>query len=182
MSDKGLIERAQGGDSNAFEALLETHYETIYTFAYRWCGRQDDAEDITQIVCVKLARAIAQFRFESSFTSWLYRLVINAAKDWQKAQARHASSSDSTTELHDIPATPSAPENAVFLQQLMTRMNTLPDGFKETMLLVHAEGMNHREAAAILDIKESTISWRIHEARKQLKAMFTPEESKLGEV
>ena len=182
MNEPSLIKRAQAGDASAFEAVLEANYDTIYTFAYRWCGSQEDAEDITQIVCVKLARAIAQFRFESSFSTWLYRLVINAAKDWQKAQARHTSTSRSETDLQDLPAGSSAPENTIFLQQLISRMNTLPEGFKETMLLVHAEGMNHREAAAILNIKESTISWRIHEARKQLKAMFTLEESRLGEI
>ncbi|MDA0240990.1 MAG: RNA polymerase sigma factor [Proteobacteria bacterium] len=84
--ETALIKRAQGGDKGAFERLLQTHYDVMYRTAYKWCGNKMDAEDITQTACIKLARSIDGFRFESAFLTWLYRLVINTAKDWAKAR------------------------------------------------------------------------------------------------
>lgn len=161
---------AQTGDSSAFEALLGDCYDNIYRFAYRWCGNSTDAEDITQLACIKLAQSIRQFRFESAFSSWLYRLVINCAKDWYKSQNRHQHQN-----IEDWIEPESAPdqsaENGIYLQQILRLLDQLADGFKETALLVHGEGLTHAEAAEILQLKESTVSWRLHEIRKQLQLL-----------
>lgn len=180
MDESDLIRRAQAGNADAFESLLETRYDTLYKFAFKWCGNKSDAEDVAQLACIKLAGSISQFRFESQFSSWLYRLVINCAKDWQKSQARHQgkniddihqSGDEEEQERHENLATTSPAENRIYLQQILQLLNTMADGFKETALLVHAEGLNHAEAAEILGVKESTISWRLHEMRKQLQAL-----------
>lgn len=164
-----MIRQAQAGNAAAFERLLDHHYDLIYRFAYKWCGNAAAAEDVAQLVCIKLANSLAQFRFESAFTSWLYRIVINCAKDWQKAENRHAHQSDDEAELDTQPsANVSNAEQHIYLSQLLSRINHMGEGFRETALLVHSEGFNHREAAEILGVKESTISWRIHEIRKRL--------------
>ncbi|WGO97733.1 RNA polymerase sigma factor [Saccharophagus degradans] len=164
-----MIRQAQAGNAAAFESLLDHHYDLIYRFAYKWCGNAAAAEDVAQLVCIKLAKSLAQFRFESAFTSWLYRIVINCAKDWQKAEQRHTHAAD---EHADVEAEPSAnapnAEHHIYLSQLLSRIDHMGEGFRETALLVHSEGFNHREAADILGVKESTISWRIHEIRKRL--------------
>ena len=87
--DKELIKRAQAGDTAAFEALVNNYYGIMFKMAFKWCGDRTAAEDITQEACMKLARGIDSFRHDSAFTSWLYRLVINTAKDWFKSQNRH---------------------------------------------------------------------------------------------
>lgn len=163
-----LITAAQNGDATAFESLLGHYYDLIFRFAFRWSGNRSDAEDITQNACMKLARNINQFRFESAFSSWLYRLVINCAKDWYKSQGRHRSES-----LDSLPENTceDAVEISIYLRQVLIQLDTLADGFKETALLVHAEGLSHAQAAVILDIKESTVSWRLHEIRKYLQAI-----------
>lgn len=180
MDESDLIRRAQAGNADAFESLLETRYDTLYKFAFKWCGNKSDAEDVAQLACIKLAGSISQFRFESQFSSWLYRLVINCAKDWQKSQARHQgkniddihqAADEEEQERHENLATTSPAENRIYLQQILQLLNTMADGFKETALLVHAEGLNHAEAAEVLGVKESTISWRLHEMRKQLQAL-----------
>jgi RNA polymerase sigma factor (sigma-70 family) len=167
--DEALIRGAQAGDAAAFEQLLEHHYDTLYRFAYKWCGNRADAEDITQQACLKLGRALASFRFESAFSSWLYRVVVNCAKDWARSQGRHAGgqSLEVTAELVSASATV---EHQVYLWQLLQQLEDLPDGIRETLLLVHAEGLSHAEAAIVLEIKESTVSWRLHEFRKQYRA------------
>ena len=165
-----LIRTAQGGDGQAFAQLLADDYDTIYRFAYRWCGNKADAEDITQLACIKLAQTISQFRFEAAFSSWLYRLVINCAKDWHKSQNRHQH--DNIEEWIEPELAPDRrAENSIYLQQLLRLLDHMAEGFKETALLVHGEGLNHAEAAAILQVKESTVSWRLHEIRKQLQLL-----------
>lgn len=169
--DEALIRRAQAGDAAAFEQLLERHYDTLYRFAYKWCGNRADAEDITQQACMKLARALASFRFESAFSSWLYRVVVNCAKDWARSQGRHTGA-ESIEVSPELVSTDVAVEHQVYLWQLLQQLEGLPDGIRETLLLVHAEGLSHAEAAVILEVKESTVSWRLHEFRKQYRATY----------
>ncbi len=161
-----LIKQAQNGDKGAFETLLRSHYDVMYRTAYRWCGNRPDAEDITQNACIKLARSIDTFRFQSAFLSWLYRLVINTAKDW--AKARPLQSVDRTIEA-DRGAAPVA-EERVYAGQVMAYVRTMPEREQVALFLVFSEGMTHREAATVMECKESTVSWYIHEARKKLKS------------
>ena len=170
-NDEQLIKQAQAGNAQAFEDLLESHYDTMHRFAFKWCGNREDAEDIAQQGCVKLARNLGQYRFESSFSTWLYRLVINCAKDWQKTQGRHRCSADEHDQFEDLPYD-DKPDKSVLVRQLLSALENFSDGMKETVLLVHAEGLTHGEAAAILGIKESTVSWRLHEIRKKFQSRF----------
>lgn len=166
MQDEALIRRAQQGDARAFEQLLEDHYDTLFRFAYKWCGNREDAEDVTQQACIKLARSLDQFRFESAFTSWLYRVVINCARDWGRSQARHPESLEDSGDHPQLASHDAALETQVYTWQLLRQLEDLSDGLKETLLLVHGEGLTHKEAAKVLDVKESTVSWRLHEIRK----------------
>jgi len=160
-----LIRRAQGGNAGSFAELVDLHYDTIHRIAWKWSGHRADAEDIAQQSCIKLAQNLAQFRFQAAFTSWLYRLVINCAQDWQRTQRRHAH-----RQLpEDEPAFDSArAEDAIELAQLLMQLDELGQGMRETALLVHAEGLSHAEAGGVLGVSESTISWRIHTMRKHM--------------
>ena len=163
--DETLIRRAQGGDATSFAELLDLHYDTIYRFAWKWCGHAANAEDIAQQACLKLASSLVQYRFQAAFTSWLYRLVISCAQDWQRSQQRH--------EHDDLPddepmADSSGTEDGIYLLQVLAQLAALGEGMKETALLVHAEGMSHAEAGAVLGVSESTISWRVHTIRKHM--------------
>ena len=166
MIEDGLIQACQRGDSGAFAKLLDLIYGMIFRFAMRWAGTAADAEDITQNVCVKLARVIQQFRFESAFTTWLYRLVVNCAHDWQRKEGRHQHS-DSEALISERTTTDMV-EASPELERVLSLVEKMGKDFKETLILVYAEGFSHAEAADILSVKESTISWRLHEIRKQL--------------
>ena len=165
MDEPDLIRRAQAGDSSAFGELLDLRYDTIFRFAWKWCRHRANAEDIAQLACIKLASSLAQYRFQAAFSSWLYRLVISCAQDWQRSQKRHE---------HDdlADAEPAAEEtrteDQIYLLQLMAELEEIGEGMKETALLVHAEGLSHAEAGAVLGVSESTISWRIHTIRRHM--------------
>lgn len=171
-NDKELIKRAQGGDAQAFEALANAYYETMFRMAYKFCGNRQDAEDVTQEACMKLARNIGSFRHDSAFTSWLYRLTINTAKDWYKSNNRHPKSDEGLE-------TAQAGENneqQLYAKQVIAALHDLPEGERDAVILVLSEGLSHKEAGKILGCKESTVSWRIHEARKKLGALFGKEQ------
>jgi RNA polymerase sigma factor (sigma-70 family) len=169
--EKALIERAQQGDRGAFETLLGAYYEVIFRIAFRWCGNRADAEDVTQNACVKLARSIDSFRFQSAFLTWLHSLVINVAKDWSKARSRAPAN---LTEA-DEPVRQADGEDRVYANQVMDHVRALPEREKEAVLLVFVEGLTHGETAAVMNCKESTVSWYIHEARKKLQSLLLPE-------
>lgn len=173
--DRTLIERAQGGDRAAFEALLHAHYDIIYRIAYRWCGNQADAQDITQTACIKLARALESFRFQSAFVTWLYPLVINTAKDWTKAGRRHRTDDLAET---DRPVAPVA-EAQVYARQLLEQVQALPAREREAIFLVFSEGLSHGEAARVMACRESTVSGYIHQARKRLQT-FRDKDTRYG--
>ncbi len=168
-----LINRASRGDADAFEALVNTYYEVMFKMAYKWCGNRRDAEDITQEACMKLARGIGSYKGGSKFTSWLYVLVINSAKDWYKSQNRHP---EGTELLESIVADSDNAEERLYTRQVLDEVNKLPETEKESLLLVMGQGLSHKEAADLSGVKESTISWRIHEARKKLESIFGKEE------
>ncbi len=162
------INRAQRGDREAFSRLVEEHYASMYRFAFKYAGNREDAEDITQQACIKLARVLGQFRFEAAFTTWLYRLVVNCALDWQRSRKPAANEEVSELETDD------SPDSALLLRQVLEQVETMGEGYREALVLVLGEGLSHAEAAAILAVKESTISWRLHEIRKRLKTMYQP--------
>lgn len=170
MSDDELIRRCQNGDRESFDVLIRQHYDIIYRIAYKWCGDQHNAQDIAQQACIKLARSIGQFRFDSSFKSWLYRLVINCAKDFYKSP--HQANSTKTQELDAEPAISAHMEQNQYARQILEHINHLPTDLKDALVLVFGGGLNHKQAASELNIKESTVSWRVHEARKLLKQTF----------
>jgi len=164
MDDLALIRRAQAGDQTAFGDLLDLYYDTIFRFAWKWCRHRTNAEDIAQLACIKLANSLAQFRFQAAFTSWLYRLVISCAQDWQRSQQRHDHEELADTETH----TDSRAEDQIYAAQLLAELDDVGEGMRETALLVHGEGMSHAEAGVILGVSESTISWRLHVIRRHM--------------
>ncbi len=138
---------------------------TMYKMAYKYIQNKEAAEDITQNSCIKLVRALDGFRYQSAFTTWLYTIVINTAKDWQKSQNRHHSDSG---EISLEPDKAASNEDVHYAQQVMDQIELLPQKMRDALILVTIEGLNHARAAEQLDCSESTVSWRVHEARKKL--------------
>lgn len=167
--DKELATRAAGGDPVAFQSLLERHYDSIYRIAYRFTGLRQDAEDLTQDICASLGSRLRSFRGEARFTTWLYRVVVNAAQDMRRKQTNAGRLHAVYGEISEMERDEQA-EKARESAWLYETLEQLSDDLHQTAILVLAEGMSHAEAAAVLSIKESTVSWRMHELRKKLKA------------
>lgn len=166
--DLKIVEKAKAGDRGAFRQLLESHYNMIYRVAYRFLGVQADAEDIAQEVCAALPTKLMSFKGESSFSTWLYRVVVNACRDMHKKTSSHRGLDKTYMELEKS-LTAESQEAARKSAWLYRTLATLDPTLKETALLVISEELSHAEAAEVLGCAESTISWRMHEVRKSLK-------------
>ncbi len=162
------IRQACAGDRAAFEHGVGRYYDMIFRVAYRFTGHRQDAEDITQEVVIGLVDAIHGYKGKSSFSTWLYRLVINRCHDHIR---RNRTAQRSELGYHELEGLLIAEqkEQASQTAWLYRQVAALEEPFKETALLVLAEGLSHAEVASIMQCKESTVSWRMHEIRNQLK-------------
>jgi len=170
-TDSELIADALAGRSQAFSALLDRHYMTIYRIAFKWSGNREDAEDIAQEVCVKLASILSSFDGRSAFTSWLYSVTLNAVRDHQRRNKRCQAKADAYSMVVEN-AAPADQEMATTLGQMWQAVKDLPARQRDAVLLTSAENLTHGEAALVMGCKESTVSWYLHEARKALKDLL----------
>ena len=171
-SDSELIGNALKGDARAFSVLVERHYMLMYKAAYKWCGTRADAQDIAQDAAIKLAENLHSFRFESAFTTWLYRLVINVAKDYMRKKNLRDGRELGLYEDMEMESGASSQEDQMAAREVMAALYDLPEKLRDAVLLVCCEGLSHKEAGEILDCAEATVSWRVHEARKQLNNLI----------
>ena len=166
QSDQWLVDKAGAGDPQAWEVLLTRHRDRIYRIALRMLGDADDAEDVTQDVSVALLSALAQFTGASTFTTWLYRIVINRCLNHH----RRRRPTQPLTEA-DHP-TVEGPEHAVEARSRVTAtaaaLTRLPDDLRSALVLHEMEGMSYREVATVLDVQEATVRGRIFRARRAL--------------
>ena len=170
-ADSVLAERAAKGDRAAFATLVERHYDFVHRTACKWLGRRQDADDVAQDVCIKLASVIRQFDHRAAFTSWLYRVVLNAVRDHQRSSVRRGRYHDRLAEVHPEDVAPEQ-EEATAMGEIWRAVRQLPGQQRDAVMLVYAEQLSHAEASVIMGCKEATVSWHIHEAKKTLRGLL----------
>lgn len=171
LSDDDLIAEARSGDRQAFARLVERHYDFMFRVAWKWCGRKTDAEDIGQEAAVRLGKAIRSFRGQGAFTTWLYPLVLNAARDHVRKTARETRKVDAFG-VHAVTLGEAEEEPDDRADTLWAAVRQLPDKQREAITLVYGEGLGHAEASEIMGCAEATVSWHVHEAKKRLKTLM----------
>jgi len=169
-SDEALARAASAGDAGAFSALLARHHDRLFSPAFRLTGNRAEAEDLTQDICLALPTRIGGFRGEAKFSTWLYRVAMNAASDRRRRAATRARAADGWGEV-EIARRAEAAEQAAAMDWLTRAMEALPQELRETLALTLDEEMTHAEAAEVLGLSEGTISWRLSEVRRRLRTM-----------
>lgn len=165
--DEALAQAAGQGDRAAFATLVNRHYDRLFRLCWRLTGSETLAEDLAQEVCVKLPRALRSFRGEAKFTTWLYRVALNAVRD----DARRAATRAKALEAYAAePAAP--PDDAEALSAwLAAAMARLKPDLAETAALIVGEELSQAEAAEALGVSPGTVAWRMSEVKKALAAM-----------
>lgn len=176
-TDERLALSAANGDREAFGELVERHYGRILAVGWRLLGSRAEAEDLAQDVCVGLARRIGQFRGEARFTTWLTRVALNAARDALRRRATRGAAHQGFAEVDALRRGADA-ARAAEAEWLRTALDGLKPELRETAILVLDLEMSHAEAGAALGVSEGTVSWRLHEIRKALKARADEEKAR----
>lgn len=171
-SDGALAGRAASGDRVAFAVLVERHYDFVFRVAFRWCGNRANAEDIAQEVCVRLGKAVGNFKGESRFTTWLYALTINAARDLMRKTRRESVKAEAWG-VHNalFGEAAEADDSEERISALWQMVHQLPDKQRDAVLLVYGEGLSHGDTSDVMGCAETTVSWHIHEAKKRLRQL-----------
>ena len=180
-----LIRRVQAGETEAFGDLVRAHEKTVYNLALRMTGNPQDAEDMAQEAFLKAYRSLPEFRGESKFSVWLYRIVSNVCLDFLRRQSRRPAVSltaedDEGEELQwEVPDERYSPEK--LLEQKLTReavqkgLAELPEEQREILLLREIKGLSYEEIGEILSLEPGTVKSRIIRARKRLCAFLLRE-------
>jgi len=180
--DAVLLERLRAGDEDAFDTLVNEHSGGIYSMLLRLTENAEDAGDLTQETFMNAFRSIKKFRGESSIRTWLYRIAINRSRNrfrWWKSRRRSKTISidsvrtDEDRPLHETLAGDAPdPETEAITAETMHRLRrtllTLPDIFREAVILRDIEGLAYDEIAEVLDISIGTVKSRIARGRSEL--------------
>lgn len=168
-ADETLAEAARDGDRTAFAALLARHYDRIHGLAFRMTGRKAEAEDLTQDICLALPAKLGSYRREARFTTWLYRVTVNAAHDRRRRAESHARAADGWGDW-ELNRQAGIAEEAAAQDWLMRTMRDLPPELRDTVALTLGEDLSQKEAAEVLGLSEGTVAWRMSEVKKRLRA------------
>jgi RNA polymerase sigma-70 factor, ECF subfamily len=174
LSDETLAKAAATGDRAAFATLLERHYDRLHALCWRLTGHQSDAQDLAQDICASLPAKLAGWRGDARFTTWLYRVAVNAAHDQRRRQAVRNKAALGWGDW-EVSRQADIAEAAAAKDWLAAAMATLSEDLRDTLALTMDADLTQAEAAAVLGLSEGTIAWRIAEVKKRLRALATQE-------
>jgi RNA polymerase sigma-70 factor (ECF subfamily) len=179
MTDRDLVDRARQGDAGAFGELVRRHQQRIHRLAVHMLRDRAEAEDVTQET---FNQALSRFDGRSEPYTWFYRITINLSLNTirsRKTSRTAGSADDPRIDALLVEKRPSAmadpPGDAQRKEMygaLCEAVDSLSETLRTTLILVCIDGRSHEEASAILGAPEGTIAWRVHEARRKLKAFL----------
>jgi RNA polymerase sigma-70 factor (ECF subfamily) len=177
--DKDSVAQSRNGDHAAFETLICKHQQMIHTLTFRMTGSLADCKDLAQETFVRAYRQLDSYQGTAKFSSWIYRIAVNACLDWRRQEQRrerllHAWSEEAATPTS---GNGSVTDNDALSREVQAALMKLPAKQRAAIVLTVYGGHNHAEAAQVLGCSETTVSWRIFSARRKLKKML----SKQGE-
>ncbi|HEX2201495.1 MAG TPA: RNA polymerase sigma factor RpoE [Gammaproteobacteria bacterium] len=185
-ADKQLVERVQRGDKQAFDLLVLKYQHRIIKLVSRYIRDPSDAMDVAQDAFLKAYRALPNFRGESAFYTWLYRIAINTAKNYLVMQSRHLletevnpeSEEGEQFELESTLKEYSTPENMVLTDEIqatiVAAIDDLPDDLRTAILLREVEGLSYEEIANVMGCPVGTVRSRIFRARESVDNRLKP--------
>jgi len=180
-ADDGLVERAKSGQMEAYVELVRGIQEKIYHTIFGMTRNHEDADDLTQETFMYAYKALGSFKRKSSFYTWAYRIAVNLTLNHLKKKGREKGREDFEDSAAVFDRTEYAalsPEGDSLKKELKEKLEEaigkLSPAYKAAFNLVVLQGMSHAKAAKLLGCSESTVSWRMHKARKMLQARLQP--------
>lgn len=170
------VSQSRDGDHAAFASLIHAYQPMIQSLTYRMSGSLADAQDLAQETFIRAYQQLDSFNGRSKFSSWLYRIAMNACLDWQRKESRRSRLHVEWGEAAANEYTFAEAENALdeSSQAVQAALMKLPEKQRAAIVLTVYGNHNHAEAAQILGCSETTVSWRIFSARRKLKKLLSP--------
>ena len=187
LTDTDLIIQAQKGDQNAFEELVYRYDRNVLSIALKYAVDQDDAKDLYQEVFIRVYRGLKKFRFQSEFSTWLFRITTNVCLTYKSRSKHHLkvsidneyeSEENEFREKEEIVYEGASPEeisSGADLEEIVnSAVESLSPKQKMTFILKHYEGYKIREIAEIMNCKEGTVKKYLFDAIRNLRKKLSP--------
>lgn len=187
LSDTDLIIQAQKGDQNAFEELVYRYDRNVLSITIKYANNEDDAKDLYQEVFIRVYRGIKNFKFQSEFSTWLFRITTNVCLTYKSRSKEHLRVSidkdfddeeneyNTTKELVYDGSSPEEISSGANLGDIVNAaVESLSPKQKMTFVLKHYEGYKIREIAEMLNCKEGTVKKYLFDATKNLRKKLSP--------
>lgn len=175
-SDEAIVKRVQQGDVGAYNILVIKYQHKVAQIISKFVGNSADVNDVAQEAFIKAYKAINNFRGESSFYTWLYRIVVNAAKTYLESNSKRKNHIDVDSEefqsidSQGVLTSRESPDKIIESQELqqviLSAMNELPEELRQAIMLREVEGMSYEDMADLLQIPIGTVRSRIFRARQ----------------
>ncbi len=183
--DQQLVQRVQSGEKIAFDLLVIKYQRRLFSLVSRLVGDSAEAEDIVQETFIKAYRGLPQFRGDSAFYTWLYRIGINTARNFLESRGRRIPAfRDLGAEQSDVPndkaglTEDNSPESALFARQIAATiqlaMDDLPQDLRMALTLREFEGLSYDEIAEVMGCPIGTVRSRIFRAREAIAEKLQP--------
>jgi len=183
-ADSTLVERVQRGDKPAFDLLVLKYQHRIIKLAARYVRDQHDAMDVAQEAFLKAYRALPNFRGDSAFYTWLYRITINTAKNHLVTLARRPTEGDTDSgdgedfNLEDAQQDTATPEHMLLSDEIqrtiLEAIDDLPEDLRTAINLREVEGLSYEEIAQAMECPIGTVRSRIFRAREAIDKRLRP--------
>ena len=184
FTDQQVVEKVKEGDKKAFNLLVLKYQNRVTNIVSRYIKNNGDVADVTQEAFIKAYRALPNFRGDSAFYTWLYRIAVNSAKNYLVSQSRKPPASDVDAQeaefyegadaLHEI----ASPESKLLTKEIETALlraiDRLPDELRVAITLREMEGMSYEEIAQIMSCPVGTVRSRIFRARETIDTVIAP--------
>ncbi len=185
--DDKLVERCLQGDDAAWEAIVNSFGRRVFNLSYRYTGRRDEAEDLTQDIFIKVYQNLKSYRTEAgTFQNWVLKvgrnLIIDHYRQARRFQQAAGSEEMETMNLKDdkVPSPHRAAEQLEASRFLQDGLQSLSPELKEAIILRDLEGMAYQEISELLGIPEGTVKSRINRGRLELTKLLTKRRSQIG--
>ncbi|MCH8976947.1 MAG: RNA polymerase sigma factor RpoE [Proteobacteria bacterium] len=184
VTDKQLVERVQNGDKKAFDLLVLKYQQRIISLVSRFVYNPSDAQDITQEAFIKAYRALPNFRGESAFYTWMYRIAVNTAKNYLAVKSRRPL--ESAQDIEDVEQIEGdhalrhqeTPEHLLLRDEIqetiLNSIEALPEDLKIAITLREVEGLSYEDIASAMDCPIGTVRSRIFRAREAIDRELKP--------
>lgn len=182
--DEVLVRKSLSGDIKSFETLVARYQHKIFSFIYRMVMSDEDSKDLTQEVFLQVYRSLAQFRGESKFSTWIYRVAANKSLDFlRRAGTTKTEKFDEHEGVDRLSNNLGDPEHTYLYEEKVRRLRRmisgLPDRYKIVLIMFHYENMSYQQIADTLEIPLKTVATRLYRAKIILKQCLGGETGEL---